>query len=79
VEKSIDFNEQENLFGISTTVYSIKEIFKKFELFKDMWLTTKHWKNNSENWMKCSWFELNGVQMDREVQSYKVKLSRVKK
>jgi len=44
-----------------------------------MWYTTKDWLNNSVHWMKCSWFELSGDLMSKEVQSYKNKFSRVKK
>jgi len=46
MKKATDFNDQEHLFQMQVTNYGIKEITKKFELFKYMWLTTRDWKKN---------------------------------
>lgn len=44
--KALDYNEQENLFGLNMTKQEIKSITKKFDVYKSMWLTTRDWKNN---------------------------------
>jgi hypothetical protein len=44
-----------------------------------MWLTTRDWKKNHNEWLNIDWFKLNGSVIEFEVNSYKNKLAKVKK
>jgi len=79
IKKSVDYNEQEHLFGTNLTEYPLKEIYKKFEIYKGMWVTTRDFKKNYVEWLSCKWETLNGSEVESNVQNYKILLNKSKK
>jgi len=55
------------LFGLLMVNYNIKEIIKRFDIYKNMWITTRDWNNNYEKWMNCKWENLSGEEVEKEV------------
>lgn len=62
-----DINEQEQLFGLTMSNYKIKEMNKKFDIYKNFWRTVRDWRANQENWLTCQWKEFNGQYVNSEV------------
>jgi len=67
------------LFGNVATNYNIKQIVKNFDFFKGLWITYKNWKLNHVRWLSCPWEELDGNEVEEEVNNYKTTLSKSKK
>jgi len=79
LDKSYDYNEQESLFCIELSEFDLKNITKKFDIYKQLWKTTKDWKTNKNKWLTCKFNDLDGIKVDREVSIYKSNLLRCKK
>jgi len=44
--RALDLNEQEALFELNITDYKLKDLYKNFENYKNLWYTTKDWSYN---------------------------------
>jgi len=44
-----------------------------------LWITYKNWKLNNVRWLNCPWEELDGNEVEEEVNNYKTTLSKSKK
>jgi len=63
-----DFNEQEIIFDLQLTSTNIlRDIYKKFEHYKNCWITIKEWRINHKKWMYSQWLELKGSELDTEI------------
>ena len=67
------------MFGNVATNYNIKQIVKNFDFYKGLWITYKNWKLNNVRWLNCPWEELDGNEVEEEVNNYKTTLSKSKK
>lgn len=68
IAKTEKFNDNEKLFENKETDYKgISNAVAEFKPFKDMWTTTDLWYANHEKWLNCSHADLDGLEVEKEV------------
>jgi len=67
IDQSRLFNQREFLVNKETTDYNIvSQLAKEFKPYSDLWLTTRSWFINHQQWMNSPWEELDAIKLEAD-------------